>query len=336
MIFRRAVIFMHETLSALFGLVGATSGEECQWQFCCEENGNKFLTLSGFPWEHLPRNFDSSNTWPTMPLLCDVSDEQLVDINARKERFEKLLTSIGPPVHPPQTNPSTEQVIQLIEHDEPPAYRDVKLLTLQGNFQWTDNVEIGLSAESAMVEPSVSNDASSIQTDEKVHILRFGSPAGGGTGLQDFRAALLEGPELARACAALRNAGHSCQLEGGALMFVKPEQATAVQDALVDLHLHHFHVVITESLEYLVEEVLEQFSFQKRPKKKSGSRGRVELPLPNATSAHSDELEWPWILVEERTFLCYKHKLRDAKSVAQSTTEASFGGYKGLNPRRFL
>ena len=79
-----------------------------------------------------------------------------------------------------------------------------------------------------------------------------------------------------------------------------------------------------------MDEVLEAFSFQERPKKKSGTRGCVELsmgsfdtgenhdaeqPQPDTTCTHNFVPQRPFILVEERTFLTWKPQLRDAKSV---------------------
>lgn len=110
--------------------------------------------------------------------------------------------------------------------------------------------------------------------------------------------------------------------------------------------LHNYHVIVTESLEYLIDEVLASFCFQERPKRKAGERGRTMLSYSSVEErVAEDDFEeacnqFP-VLVEERTFLSLTRVSRDAHSVAQSTTEAvnseSHGYYsycRGPNPRR--
>jgi len=149
---------------------------------------------------------------------------------------------------------------------------------------------------------------------------------------------------------ALQDAGFSHELSGGALM-LKPEDAPGVLLALESHSLCHYHIVVDASLEYLLDEILSGFTFQKRPKKKSGDSGRVELSwsqtgnidtLPADEMDDSNELQ-TMVFVEERTFLSWKPELKASSAVIQSTTDAVssqsemyFGSFKGFNPRRFV
>merc|ERR1712032_1602509 len=63
----------------------------------------------------------------------------------------------------------------------------------------------------------------------------------------------------------------------GALMFVEPEDAPGVLLALEGNSLCPYHIVVDASLEYLLDEILSGFSFQRRPKRKSGASGRRSL-----------------------------------------------------------
>jgi len=238
-----------------------------------------------------------------------------------------------------------QDVIQSITHDEPAALRDEDDLVLQADSDWSDNVAANILRQQQGANLTIPELR---ERNEDVVCLRFGSAPGGGDGLKHFRAALLNGPQLSQNRIALGDAGYSCEISGGALMFVKPEQAAPVLLAVENSNLHHFHVVVSESLEYLIEEVLKAFSFQTRPKVKSGERGRskvasfqIDAPIHDHSTDTDHELQWV-VLVQDRTFLSWRRQLQDANSVVRSTTEAVsssgegyFGSHRGLNPRRF-
>jgi len=210
---------------------------------------------------------------------------------------------------PEVAEPTYAPVIQVVEHLEPGAERDQQVLELQADVLWAEAVEERLSehsnhaelsafhgevssgllvnlglaeaSEDSMQEATDNTDASqsngACTLNEKVHILRFGSPPAGGDGLQQFRATLLEGPHLRSCREALQDIGCSCELHGGALMFVKPEQAKDVEFALKNKDLHPYHIFVGESMEYLVDEILANFSFRTRPKMNPDAHGRSEL-----------------------------------------------------------
>merc|ERR1711879_1033489 len=99
---------------------------------------------------------------------------------------------------------------------------------------------------------------------EKVHVLRFGSaPSGGGDWWNDFEKALLCGPQLRSCIQALQDNGFPCKLPSGALVFVPPLQYSITCEALAGMDLHPFHVVVSESFEYLIEEILSKIPFRR-------------------------------------------------------------------------
>jgi len=114
------------------------------------------------------------------------------------------------------------------------------------------------------------------------------------------------------------------ELPSGAIMLVDPSAAPGVQHALVGKTLHGYNIVISECYEYLVGEVLASFSFQQRPKRKPGSKGRVEIEINmegERSTVTFDRDELPAVMVYELTFLCWKPPLRDARTACQSSTE---------------
>merc|ERR1712174_12554 len=80
---------------------------------------------------------------------------------------------------------------------------------------------------------------------DEVVILRFGSsPGGGSDGWSMFQDFLLNGSELEQCRDALGREGHKCELPGGALMFVRPDQAMGVKSAIANMTLHRYHVIV--------------------------------------------------------------------------------------------
>lgn len=200
---------------------------------------------------------------------------------------------------------------------------------------------------------------------EKVHLLRFGSADG-----QIFRNALIEGPQFKPCRDALVNTGFSCLHPSGAIILVRPDQYRDVSQALIALEVHPFHVIITESLEYLLDEILSGIPCRRRPREKTHLRkaltqhtNQEEGTEAEKTASQEGQDEDIFnendcdakdlYLVETRTFMCVAPKLKDPQAVVQSTTEAvrskssssqvsgervEAAGYythfRGVNPRR--
>merc|ERR1712217_45760 len=67
----------------------------------------------------------------------------------------------------------------------------------------------------------------------------------------------LENGTALRACRAnLLDAGFDWKLRSGALIFVHPEQYVGVMEALGDTELKPYHVIVSSSFEYLLEEAI--------------------------------------------------------------------------------
>lgn len=181
---------------------------------------------------------------------------------------------------------------------------------------------------------------------EKVHLLRFG----GGDG-HLLRSALLEGPAFRPCRDSLGAAGHSCVHPSEAIVLVRPEQFSDVSTSLADHELHPFHIVITESFEYLLEEVLLGIPCRRRPREKLHARKQLEQPVGETAEGQDAKAEFLHIFDVQRTFLCLAPQYKDPRTVVQSTTEAvrsaedageelrprEYHQHKrGINPRRVV
>lgn len=248
-------------------------------------------------------------------------------------------------------------VVEAVVHEELAATRDEGLLRLQAEHDWADQVIEFLHDPDVMIRDSVVEDSG---VSESVYTLRFGS---GDT--EEFRNILLSGPQLRPCREALWACGHSCEHHSGALLFVKPHQIVDVLHTLDSVHgLRPYHIVITDSFEYLLDEVLTHMSCRSRPREKHGSRCRImcvceeddvvpkpcepddsEHRMPEDTESCSmdvrdgNDLD----LFVQRTFLCVAPRLHDANTVIQSTTEATanqsanhYAHRRGINPRRVV
>jgi len=239
-----------------------------------------------------------------------------------------------------------------ISHAEEAATLDEEIAELQMDVEWGDAVEQRIQESFAQreaddrvgeteVAPSASGSA-------QIFLLRFGSAPRGADSWEDFRRALLRGPQFKPCLDALANADLDVELPQGALMLVGPQQYAIARRELVGLELHSFHMVIAEDLEYLLAEVLASLPFQRRPKIKQGERGRrplrsagssVDEPVAEGSPSCAED-DILWALRVERTFLCCVPMPRDAWTVVQSTTEAvaqseaHYGHSRGTNPRR--
>jgi len=202
-------------------------------------------------------------------------------------------------------------------HDEPPATRDEYALCLQADSDWASLVEWRIHHLAPSPKDGQSAEAAAAPSDvpEKVHVLRFG----GGDG-ERLRRALLDGPEFGPVREALEKRGYPCVHSSKAVVLVKPHQYVDVDDALEAHDLHPFHIVISESLEYLLEEILAAIPCRRRPRQKVGSRKLVAAAV--AVAAEQQTEDEVFVLCERRTFLCISPVLRPPGTVAQSTTEA--------------
>merc|ERR1712217_803546 len=89
----------------------------------------------------------------------------------------------------------------------------------------------------------------------------------------------------------MAHAGFPCELPSKAMVFVKCEQYEDVNKALIGRELHPFHIVITESFEYLLEQILQGFPSRKRPCVKRNTRVRVYETHENAEASEDDDKE---------------------------------------------
>jgi len=156
-----------------------------------------------------------------------------------------------------------------------------------------------------------------------------------------LRDALAHGLALKHCREELEEAGCDFSLPCRNMVFVHPAQYHDARRAPLPwtgAKLRCFYIIVSESLEYLVEETLSGIG------KGVWGKTREMLPLRTSTEAatvdddelpnesESDGDSTPRIL--ERTFLTFgKKPLRNSASVGQSTTEVHGGG---RNPRRVL
>ena len=90
-------------------------------------------------------------------------------------------------------------------------------------------------------------------------------------------------------------------------MLVHPDHYHTVLYNIAGRELKRYNLIIADADAYLVDEVLLRLSSKQRPREKRQERHKVEFMTT---------------LVTKRTFLCSFFKLKDASTVAQSTTEA--------------
>jgi len=140
-----------------------------------------------------------------------------------------------------------------------------------------------------------------------------------------FQSALSASRELEPVRAALFAAGHRSHLPSGANILTDPGHFRAACLAVAGRVLQPCHVIVTESLEPLVNEVVSQLPCnQKIRLRRAESVGYVG-------QASSEELK---ILLVRRTFLEVPQSiLRAPASVVQTTTEAM--ERRAVNPRRW-
>lgn len=218
-------------------------------------------------------------------------------------------------------------VIQSIAHVENPATRDPQLLELQAEMQWAEDIERRIRDDAAIdegVQPA--------QLSNKVYLLSFRSGKG-----ELFRKMLLHDKEFEPLRKSLKKAGYPLVLQPSeSIVLVRPDQylQTVNSQVLRSHALKRYNVVIAESEEYLMNEVLLRMASKLRPRENKGERVQVDL----YSFAVNFELK--------RTLLCQAPLLLVGSTVSQSTTEAVrssssasssssyFAHVRGRNPRR--
>jgi len=146
-----------------------------------------------------------------------------------------------------------------------------------------------------------------------------------------LRNALCDGIPLRQCRTALIGDGHKWRLPGGALVFVQPWQFRSVMHALGSKELHADHLIVSSSMDHLVQETLEMSA------RGTGSwvKDRCQLMVEDAGSVaataghHGIDQADQYGLVVERTFLNSAPKRRPEAEVTQSTTASRMGP----NPR---
>jgi hypothetical protein len=175
-----------------------------------------------------------------------------------------------------------------------------------------------------------------------VYLISFRSGKG-----EWFRKMLLLDKEFNPLRKSLLDAGYPILLPPSkAIVLVRPDQylETVNSQALSARTLKRYHVVIAESEEYLMDEVLSRMSSKKRPRENKAERAEIE-----SKSFYAN-------FVVKRTFIVEAPMFLVANTVVQSTTEAvrsnssivsdsspnrneSFSYYthgRGGNPRRHV
>jgi len=168
-----------------------------------------------------------------------------------------------------------------------------------------------------------------------------------------FHAALKESQCLRECREAMESAGQVCESQGKGLIFVASHLYDEVCRILniMDVELRAYTVVISECLKPELEAAFAQLPYRKRPKedidRQRSFEIEIEARVPAAAPAaaaevpHTEPLPNGFALV--RTFICSVPSLAEAKSVIQSTTEATndaskfhFSHNRGMNPRRYI
>lgn len=235
------------------------------------------------------------------------------------------------------------KVTEYVVHpEEEIALRDVDLLCEQAEHDWADSVSEVIRSDMGSTE----------EGDELEHIFLFPYMRAP----EEFKDALLEGPELGWVREQMRAAGQQYMLQpSGAKIFVWPEQYSAVLGALSskEIQLRSSYVIIAQSLLPSLEASIATIRSKKNVRPKSGgiicvARASVRT-VPSSVSGDatngtdegragaeqttisedSDDECWQHTFDVQR--LCLVRVLRNPGSVNQSTTEAR----GGVNPRRY-
>jgi len=233
-------------------------------------------------------------------------------------------------------------VIQEVQHHDPAAqFHPVEARDI-ATLQWASFVECSvrdraiLESHSSSTIPNV--DAQEQVNDamhERVHHIRFNRRP------KELHKQLAQSPSLQACREALRIEGFDWKLSSGPSLFVHPWQYVSVVQALPQHGFGNCDVVVTESLEYLLEESLSNAGNGVWAKTREtvaltgaassscqGSTGTGRVVEAVQRAAH----EWFETLEASRTFLCVAGPRRNAASVVQSATNSRMQAF--ANPRR--
>jgi len=217
------------------------------------------------------------------------------------------------------------EVIQDVWHPDPAA-----------NIDPAFAVEIAMAMESGMIERQAQSAALHVEevqrADSQLILLQFARPT------KALRDALRFGTALQTCRRALAQEGLPFELPDGNMVFVEAEEHAAARQvpATSGLKLNCFYVVVSPSMEHLIDESLAGYG------KGAWARLREEMSLRGSDVATVEDSEQECVsecsslyehLQVVRTFFHFDlHQLRNTQSVSRSTTCARAGC---INPRRY-
>lgn len=321
-----AAVYTEKNLPTLFDLISSTSRHDCHWTLSDDHTLTVICNMA------LDRVYYGD--WWEIPFPY-WADTDLMANDDQGDRLENILrTSWHQRTQAiPQTRPEVtmEHVIQEVVHIDPPVLRDESLLALQADSQWAEDVERRIRTPDRAVVAASHDGVQPVRLSDKVYLLSFRSGKG-----ELFRKMLLQDKEFKSLREHLRDAGYPVVLPpSGALVLVRPDQYLEAVNCpiLRSRTLKRYNVLISESEEYLMNDVLLRMASKQRPRENRGERQDLDL--------YSLVVEFEI----KRTFICEAPKLLVANSVVQSTTEAVrssasstsyFVHTRSRNPRRYV
>jgi len=220
---------------------------------------------------------------------------------------------------------NTAEVIQDVWHPDPAASIDPACAAA-----------IAAAMESGMIERQAQSVACQLEQSEQIHsqliLLQFDRPT------KALRDALRSSIALQQCRQALEHEGLPFEFPDGNMVFVEPEQHAAARQmpAIPGLKLNCFYVVVSPSMEHLIEESLACCG------KGGWARLREELPPRDSEMATAEDSEqecassshslYAQLQVVRTTFHFDLQAVRNEQSVTQSTTCAREGC---VNHRRY-
>ncbi|CAE8729194.1 unnamed protein product [Polarella glacialis] len=208
-------------------------------------------------------------------------------------------------------NPGVEQCVQHLDEPAVILPSEAQSIVDEQHSSWVAH-NLGSSVGSEMAGPGPALDTEM----EPLVLLQFSRST------DRFHAALVSSDELEPVRAALSEAGHQWQLPGGATILVGPTQFRAAVLAVAGRVLLPCHILVAQSLEPLVQEVVNRLPSKQKV------HVRREEPVAYVGRAEED-----LVVLVRRTFLEVSGRyLRAPDSVVQSTTEAM--ERHAVNPRR--
>ena len=167
---------------------------------------------------------------------------------------------------------TVESVIQSVVHIELPAFRDVELSALQVDLQWAEDVESHMHIQHQAASHGGTQE---LQLSDKVFHISFRTGKG-----ELFRKMLLNDKEFKPLSKSLRDAGYPLELPPSkTIVLVRPEQYLEVVNShtLSCRKLKRYNVVIAESEEYIMQEVLLRLAYKQTPRENVEERVEHDL-----------------------------------------------------------